>query len=149
MTSPEHARNMLISTIDQSLQHAVNHYRVYAETLAEQSVKDGSALGFIEIDGAGECIAEVRFPFDFLEKPAFTAGLELPDNVSLSWGSFPQWSATVATWNTRSAAADPAYSGALLGIVVQGVTKSVLHYQFVGRSYTNPTGASLSVGTVV
>lgn len=149
MTSLAHARSMLSSTISAGMQDALRAHRAYIETLAEQSVRDGSAVGFIQIDGVGESVVEVTFPIKFLEKPSFTAGLELGENTWLRWGGFPQWSATVGSWITEPADGGPLYVGALLGVLTSGTTKSVLHYRFEAQSFTNPVGASYAVGATL
>lgn len=144
-----HAQVRLSSVISQSLRTALRTHRNYVETLAEQSVRDGSAVGFVAISGEGESVAEIQFPIKFLEKPVFTVGFELADNVPLEWGSFPQCSATVATWMIEPPDISPLYVGAIVGIVTSGVSRSVLHYRFEARSFTNPVGAELSVGALL
>lgn len=147
--SETHAQVRLSTVISQSFRSALRSHRNYVETLAEQSVRDGSAVGFVEITGEGESVAEIRFPIKFLEKPVFTVGFELADNVSLEWGSFPLCSATVATWLTEPPEISPLYIGAIVGVVTDGASKTVLHYRFEARSFSNPIGADLSVGALL
>jgi hypothetical protein len=141
----KHALNQLASVIHQTINDTIRTNRSYTETLGEQAVRDGSAVGHVSVEGAGESTAVITFPIVFVEKPVFTAGLELGENVALVQGSFPTWSATVRSWQTRTQQNTPLYVGATLGIVVNGVAKSILHYRFEARSFMNPVGPETSV----
>jgi hypothetical protein len=68
-----------------SLQRFTQSNRSYTESLADQRVRDGAALGFIEIDTAGESVATIGFPMLFVERPVFTYGLELGESSYLPW----------------------------------------------------------------
>jgi hypothetical protein len=148
MTS-SHAQAMLGNAIHRSMQQALQTNRSYTETLAEQSVRDGEAVGFINISGGRESVTDISFPLTFTEKPIFTAGLELPDNVWLQWGAFPQWSATVVTWATANYAGTIVYTGCTLGVVVIGPPSAILHYRFAARSYTNPVTSNGAVTSIL
>lgn len=149
MNSSQHALAVLSASISNSVQRALQAQRVYVENLDEQSVRDGAAVGMVELDGEGESVIEIAFPIKFLEKPIFSAGLELGDSVWLRYGQFPIWSATVGGWSTTPADGDPIYVGAVLGVVVSGAARSVLHYRFEGRSLTNPSGDALSMSATL
>lgn len=142
-----HLRSSLAAAFSQNIGKAIHEHRVYTETRAAQSVQNGDATGFIKIDGAGECIATIEFPIKFTKKPVFTAGLELAENLSLTWGGFPIWAATVGGWGTDRADGEPIYAKAVVGIVVFGVEGATLHYRFAAPSYTNPINADLSMNT--
>lgn len=146
MNSTQHAISVLSASLANSVQRALHAQRVYTETLDEQNVRNGAATGFVDLDGEGESVIEITFPVRFLEKPLFTPGLELGENTWLRYGQFPDWSATIGGWTTVPSDGDPIYTGALIGVVVTGAQKSILHYRFEGQSYTNPTGNSLSLG---
>lgn len=142
MNTAAHARAVLASSISNTMQATFAAYRTHVENLEEQAMRDGAVCGYAELDGEGESVIEVNFPIAFAEKPLFTAGLELADNVWLKWTSFPQWSATVGAWTTSPADGEPLYTGAIIGAVVSGAARSILHYRFQARSFTSPTGAS-------
>lgn len=143
----QHAANRLAAQFSSALQRSIRDQRAYVETLGEQAVRDGNVLGFIELGSDGEIIAEVDFPISFLEKPLFAPGLEMADNISVVYGAFPIWAATVARWDTQKAADTTLYTGATLAIVVTGAARSILHYSFRGRSFTAPTGTETTVGS--
>jgi hypothetical protein len=129
-----------------SLQRFTQSNRSYTESLADQRVRDGAALGFIEIDTAGESVATIGFPMLFVERPVFTYGLELGESSYLAAGSFPIVSACVASWTTKDQGLSTMYAGATVGILVTGPTgKAILHYSFQARSYVNPVGATTSM----
>jgi hypothetical protein len=146
MDSAIHARSVLAAAITKSVQEAIRTQHVYKETLAEQSIRDGAVVGTTVLEGEGESLIEIPFPVTFLEKPVFTAGLETAENVSLQWGNFPVWSATVGAWSTEPAENEPLYTGAFIGVFVLGPARSILHYRFEGQSATNPTTGSLNIG---
>lgn len=145
MTSPEHARSLLSTALNQAVTNAIRNERAYVATAEQQTVRDGEAVGFIEIAGGSESVTHIEFPIKFLEKPVFTAGLELPDNVTLTWGAFPQWSATVASWDRQPLADQKLYTGCTLGLLVLGPNQAILHYRFAARCYANPVGTTGSV----
>lgn len=147
--SAAHARSVLAAAVNRSLQEAIRAQHVYKETLAEQSVRDGAVVGTTILEGEGESLIEVPFPVKFLEKPIFTAGLETADNVSLQWGNFPVWSATVGAWATEPAENEPLYTGAFIGVFVLGPPRSILHYRFEGQNFTNPTTDSMNVSVTL
>lgn len=145
--SPVHAANLLASQFSAVLQRTIRQQRSYVEHISEQTIRDGSAQGFIELGSDGEIVATVEFPIAFAEKPLFTTGLELADDAWLTYGAFPIWSASVSGWITQKTPDSTLYIGAELGIVVIGPTHTILHYSFQGRSFTAPTGGDLSVGS--
>jgi hypothetical protein len=149
MNSTQHAISVLSASLANTVQKALAAQRNYSETLTEQSVRNGTAAGFVELDGEGESTVAITFPIRFIEKPIFTVGLELADNVWLSFGNFPIWSATIGGWTTAPADNEPLIVGALIGIYVSGAARSILHYQFQGRSLTNPSGGQISVGSIL
>lgn len=149
MNSTQHAISVLSSSLSNTVQRALAAQRSYTETLDEQSVRNGTAAGFVELEGEGESTVEITFPIRFIEKPIFTVGLELAENVWLSFGSFPLWSATIGGWTTVAAENEPLIVGALIGVYVNGAARSILHYQFQGRSLTNPSGGQISVGSIL
>lgn len=144
-----HAQSMLSQAIGRATRDALYTHRVYVETLAEQSIRNGAVVGFCEIEGEGESIIQIPFPLQFIEKPIFTAGLELPANISFKWGEFPFWSATVGSWVTAPAENEPLYVGATVGALVLGPPRSILHYRFEAQSFTNPTTTSITMGTIL
>lgn len=145
MISPEHAGATLSQALGQAIQRTQFQHRRYVETMADQSMRDGTSVGTVEIDGEGEAVIDITFPITFSEKPIFTAGLELGDNAWLQYGSFPVWSATVGLWHTVPADGDPLYGGATVGVVVLGAPRSILHYQFQAQSFTHSVGGSTSL----
>lgn len=149
MSSPEHARSLLSSAMSQAVTRAIRDDRSYRDTLAEQGAKDGEAVGFINVSGGEESVSDIEFPIKFYEKPVFTAGLELPDNVWLSWGAFPQWSAVVASWRIDKVGGVSLYSGCTLGVRLIGPVHAVVHYRFAARALTNPVGNTDSVTGVM
>lgn len=149
MNTTAHAEALLASTFSRSLEQNLQRHRAYVENLGAQAVRDGAATGFIDVEGQGECTANISFPVRFLEKPVFSFGLELAENVWLQWGSFPEYSVTVGAWTTEPADGEPLYVGALLGIFVAGVDRSIVHYRFTGRSLTNAGRASMNIGAVL
>lgn len=142
--SDTHLQNMLAATFNRSVQRALQADRVRSETLAEQTVRDGIAQGHVEIGGEGESQVAVRFPMAFVEKPVFTSGLEIGDGAWLVQGAFPVWSASVAQWDVDDTRPSPMWIGASLAVVVFGLARSILHYQFTARSFT-PAGTSQRV----
>jgi hypothetical protein len=144
---PDHVTAVLAGVINRSLQEAMKSRKVYTENLDEQSVRNGTVQGFVELDGAGEALVDITWPLTFLEKPVFAPGLELADNNWLEDGNFPLWSATVVRWNAPMLSGYPSYRGALLGIVVFATpdTQSILHFTFEAQSYTSPTGLAQSL----
>lgn len=149
MNSTQHAISVLSAGLASSVQRALANQRNYTETLSEQAVRDGTAAGFVELEGEGESTVEITFPIRFIEKPIFTTGLELADNVWLSFGSFPLWSATIGGWTTAPAENEPLIIGALVGVYVTGAARSILHYRFQGRSLTNPSGGDTTMGSIL
>lgn len=143
----QHSVNVLAAQFASTLQRSIKDQRAYVETLGEQTVRNGDVHGFIDLGSEGEIVAVVKFPLSFLEKPLFAPGLELADNTWLGYGSFPIWSATVGAWNTDLAGESILYTGAVLGIVVIGAPRSILHYSFRARSFTAPTGTERTVGS--
>lgn len=149
MTSPLHAQSVLAGRISSVIQQSINSQRRYTETLSEQAVRDGACLGFVELEGSGEAIVDIEFPLRFLERPLFTAGLELRDNQWLTWGAFPTWSATVSKWVTETAGETRLYVGAALAVVTFNADRADLHYSFKARSLTSPSGPPTSVGSTM
>lgn len=143
--SGELARSRLSAAINAGMQSALRSERAYVAIRAGQAVRDGAAVGFVELDGDGESVAEISFPLKFIEKPIFTAGLELGENAWLRYGTFPSWSATVGAWLTEPAPGQPIHTGAIIGIYVAGAPKAILHYRFEARSFVSPVGASVSL----
>lgn len=145
-----HARATVASSrISTGLQRVVASHRNATERLEEQVVKNGSVHGFIEIEDYGETLVEVSFPVIFLEKPVFTYGHELADNVWPVDGSFPVASSTVISWVMREYPGDRRFfTGANIGITVFGHKgmRSVLHYVFAGQTFTNPSVTDPSIG---
>jgi hypothetical protein len=133
----------LLSTIDGQVQRRAD----YGEHLAEQRVKNGSVHGFAEIRGSGESLVDLSFPIDFLEKPLFTAGLELGDNTWPTSRQFPMWSATIVDWvEVDDGESAPLHTGATVAVVTNNVGDGIviLHYSFAGR--TSATSSGLDVG---
>jgi hypothetical protein len=143
--SSDFAVNALATQLTSTMHRAIRDQRAYVETLSEQTIRDGHVHGFIDLPGDGEVVVDVTFPISFMERPVFTAGLELGKNISFTAGNFPIYSATVGRWTTRSPAGAMLYTGATLGIVVVGPARSVLHYKFEGRTFTVPTGTESSL----
>lgn len=145
MSAP-HAQAILANAISRSVNEAIRGHRQYVQTVTDQTVKDGSCLGFVELDGPGEATIDITFPLRFFERPLFTAGLELRDNSFLTWGAFPTWSATIVRFNTEAINPDTIlYVGAQLAIVTTNVNRSALHYSFQAKAFTNPSGPDDSV----
>lgn len=145
MTSEHHAHAVLATVVKSTINRAIQDQRRHAETLNEQTVKDGTAAGFVDLDGAGETTVEVTFPLQFFERPLFVPGLELTGNSYLEWGSFPDWSATVAAWRTQTISETVLYIGALIAVRARNINRAALHYSFTGRIFTNPAGPDDSV----
>lgn len=145
MTSELHAQAQLASTLSSVMQTAIQGRHAYTETMTDQLVRDGTAAGVVELQGAGESMVTIEFPIRFIEKPIFTAGLEQRDYPGVQWGQFPIWSATVVTFLTEAKTTEPIYIGAVLAIVTFNVPRGYLHYSFAGRSFTNPIDNSTSV----
>jgi hypothetical protein len=143
--TPIHAQALLANAFSTAIQKSIEQRHTYTSTQTAQLVRDGTAQGVVEIEGAGESLIEIKFPIRFVESPIFTAGLELRSNASLTWGAFPTWSATVGYWHTESVANSKIYTGATLGVVIFNAARSLLHYSFEGRSYANPVDSSTSV----
>jgi hypothetical protein len=145
-----HARSTVASSrISTGLQRVVAARHNATERIEEQVVKNGSVHGFIDIEDYGETLVEVSFPVVFLEKPVFTYGHELADNVWPTDGSFPVASATVISWITRDYSGDRRfYTGANIGITIFGHKgmRSVLHYVFAGQIFTNPSVTDPTIG---
>lgn len=144
MTSYLHAQATLASAVRYTVNRALNDHYVRNETLSEQTVKDGAAVGFVDIEGAGEILIEISFPLQFFERPLFTAGFELRDTFT-EFGKFPEWSATVAAWRTLTDNDTLFYIGALVAVRTFNTTHSTLHYSFQARAFTNPSGPDTSV----
>lgn len=149
MTSNAHAQTLLANAFATVVQRSIQDRRTYVEIQDAQRMRDGASHGFVELEGAGESIVDVTFPIRFAEPPIFTAGLELRGNAWLEWGSFPIWSATVAYWHTENVATSTLYVGATVGVVTFNAARSLLHYSFQGRSFTNPVDSSTSVSQVL
>lgn len=133
-----------------TLQRTLHREQAYTETLATQRVRNGIALGFIDLDAAGEAVAHVQFPMMFSERPVFTFGLELGENAYVVPGDFPLATATVLGWTIRNEALTTLYTGADLAIAITGgIGKLVCHYQFQARSFTNPTSTVTTVGAAI
>lgn len=144
MTSDLHVQAVLASAFRRSLSAALREQRTYVETLEEQGVKDGTAAGFVDLEGDGETIIAVGFPLQFYERPIFTAGLELRDTYA-EWGKFPEWSATVMGWQTQTVNDTVLHTGANLAIRTANTHRATLHYSFQARIFTNPSGPDDSV----
>lgn len=145
-TNAPHAISVLAAHLGAALQRSIRNQRTYVETLSEQTVRDGTVQGTVDVT-EGELVATVTFPISFLEKPIFAPGLELADNAWLQFGSFPHWSATVADWVTHTTADSTLYTGARLGILVIGVPNAIVHYSFFGRSLTTAGTVGSSIGS--
>jgi hypothetical protein len=145
MTSEAHAQAQLAAKLSSVMQATIQDRRAYTENLTDQLVRDGTAAGTIELSGAGESIVELAFPIRFAEKPIFTAGLEQMDCPGVQWGKFPIWSATIITFRTEPSVGGPTYVGASVAVVTFDVPRGYLHYNFAGRSYSNPVDSSTSV----
>lgn len=147
MASPEHAHAVLTARMSRALQNTINQRDQYVRGVEELAVRDGEVQGFARVE-PGESILHLTFPIVFLERPVFTCGMELPGNEPLTYGAFPIWSASVASWSTRDMGGKATYVGAELGIVAIAPENPTLelHYRFSGQSFTNPTGNDLSVG---
>lgn len=139
-----HAQATLASAVRSTISQALRDAYVRNETLNEQTVKDGTAVGFVDIEGAGEILVEISFPLQFFEKPIFTCGFELRDTFT-EYGAFPEWSATVTTWRTRTDNDTLFYTGAVVAVRTFNTTHSTLHYSFGARAFTNPSGPDTSV----
>ena len=146
MIAPPAAR-ALATQIQSSMQRAIRDQRTYVETLAEQGVRDGNVHGFINLPQDGETMVTVKFPVSFMEKPLFTCGLEMAENTWITQGAFPLYSATVTNWTTQRPADSTIWIGVTLGIVTIGAMRSILHYNFQGRTFAAPVGTEQSVAS--
>lgn len=132
--------------VNRALQGKSQNRHIWREDINEQAVRNGGIEGFLMVSGPGESIAELYFPVEFLEKPVFGAGLEVEHGRLLD-GAFPVWSATVYDWVKRGRTERITYLGVRLAIVIIGPDNPYeLHYSFRGQSFTNPTGATTTVG---
>ncbi len=116
--------------------------------IEKMTVKVTRVTGYVLIVHAetarvAEASVDIGFPVVFTEKPVFTFGSELAENHSPSARSYPQLSATVASWETAGAA-DGVTEGRFVGATVVAVSRGQkgqniwLHYSFEGRAIRNP-----------
>lgn len=149
--SDAHAMNLLGSALSRALRAEEQRRRTYLEATAERQAKYGTVQGFVDVTGPGETVVTVSFPVMFMEKPNFSAGLELADNNWLTLENFPVWSATVGQWTiNRSSSGVNRYVGAQIGLVLfSPAMRGVLHYSFVAKSFTNPSNRDPSLGEVL
>jgi hypothetical protein len=139
----------LATQINSSMQRAIRDQRTYTETMAEQVIRDGHVQGFVNLASDGEHVVAISFPLSFMERPVFTYGLEMGDNTWFVQGDFPVHSATVGDWSIMRPGGATLYTGAILGVVVIGAARSILHYSFEGRTFTVPTGTEMTVSTTL
>lgn len=124
-----------------TVQSTIERRRHQLEQADEMTVRHSSVEGWAAVDGAGEAVVDVKFPVLFCERPVFTFGHELSDNVWPTQGAFPTVSATVVTWSFVTRGPTKRYwDGARLAVVVGGPDgmHSLLHYSFAGKAFRNP-----------
>jgi hypothetical protein len=147
--SDAHVHNLFASALTSVLRANEERRRVYVEAAIERQVKQGVVQGLVNVDGVGESVVVVSFPVVFMEKPVFAPGLELADNYWLALGQFPLWAAVVAMWITDTSASGVVrYIGAEIGVNITGpdTLRSIFHYSFSGKSFSNPANRDPSVG---
>lgn len=96
--------------------------------------------------GVGEAIIEIPFPVLFVERPGFTSGFSLDENVSPQLTNFPTYSAVVVQWvrQPKKTTSDNAnsflYAGAILSVRLTGDVsqRATLHTRFEGKAMRNP-----------
>ena len=98
----------------------------------------------------GEGTFSVNFTYTFTVKPTFTYGSELGLNQSPVKGSFPQFSATVYRWVTRTVGHAVLYQGAVVAYVASGIAGSqiICHYSFQGTAMSPLDMAINDTGSV-
>lgn len=123
-----------------SIQQNLERRRTQLAQQDAMTVKYSVVEGDIPVTGAGETLATVRFPIQFTEKPMFTFGHELADNVWPIPGAYPMVSATVVSWTKIERSGSRQYwTGASVAIVIDGAAaQSILHFHFSGRAFRNP-----------
>lgn len=101
-------------------------------------------VGFASIKDPGEAVISIPFPVRFFEKPSFTFGFELGENIAYTWGEVPTVSACVGRWviGRRGETGAVFYDGAEVALVTTGPAEftGILHYRFKGRALTGEAG---------
>ncbi len=100
--------------------------------------------GLIYLDGVGLFEHEVDFPVRFIERPLFSDGYELDENMVFSVSEIPDVRGVVWRWTLgyRDGTGDPYFDGATFAIKVEGPStqKGFYHWQMRGKALNNPAG---------
>jgi hypothetical protein len=99
------------------------------------------------ISGVGEALVTVNFPLFFIERPAFSSGLILDDNINPVAGIYPTFSAVVSTWIRVQKQGENVgyfYRGATVAVVLEGDEdqQAILQTHFEGKAFRNPTAGT-------
>lgn len=102
------------------------------------------ASGTVKTTGAGEGLVDVKFPNEYIEKPALSFGGELDAGQTLTAGAFPTISIIVAKWLMNKKPNNSYFAGATLAIVTTGPADQVVitHWQAEGKAMSNPGDAA-------
>lgn len=103
------------------------------------------------IEGVGEALFAVPFPIAFVERPSFTCGLSLDDNIAPVALNYPTYSVTVVSWTRVQKQGENVgyfYRGALVSVVLTGDAgqRAWVSTTFTGKALRNPTTGSTGLG---
>lgn len=107
--------------------------------------RDYTVAGQLEFAGVGEATYPIWFPVFYTQRPFVYGSGSIEEGEDLDTvlvqGSFPRWNVGVAEWYRRTKGNVNGYVGALLVVVVEGVStmNSVVGWQITGPALRAPT----------